>query len=223
MRPRQTPKTIHFLHLLLIGASTAMHAAANAQSPRPSNVPTVTVSPSTSTLLFQGHIYGPAFEQFDPKTSVWTVRFRSDGVDRAHAAGTALNEILFNFYGWNPAIDPKDIAQTYVAPRSGTRILGKFRAPDAVTRQPAYFVVSETVYPGEPDAFVNIIEITSSSFGAYAVTFSHFVPGENAEQRGKDWFLSAEGQAIAAAIDHFSVDPSWVRHFNEFPVSGSAP
>jgi hypothetical protein len=184
---------------------------------------TPTISPTTQTFAFEGHSYGPRAEDFDPATGVWTVRFRSDGISHTQATSTPPNEILLNFYGWHPATDPKDIAEAYIAPRPNIRILGKFQAPDDLTKRPAFFILSESIYPGEPDAFVNISEITSLGTGAYAVTFSHFVPGANAEQRGKDWYLSPEGHAVAAAIGHIAVDPAWEQHFASTPKPGSHP
>jgi hypothetical protein len=168
--------------------------------------------PSTKSFPFLNHNYGPKSEEFNPKTQVWTVRFRSDGTDHPHATSTPPDELLINFYGWNPATDPRDYADRFVAPRPNLKLLGKFQAADPVTQATAFFIVSETVYPGEPDAFLDVTKITSIEGGAYAITFQHFVPGDNAEQRGKDWYLSPEGQAAASAAGKIAVDPSWRQH-----------
>jgi hypothetical protein len=168
------------------------------------------VSPLSEMLSMEKRDYGPRTEEFDPETKVWTVHFRRDGDPPAFAE----EELIFNFYGWKPATSPEAIAQRFINRRDNLRILGKYAAPDDVTKATAYFIVSETLYPGEPDGYVNISKISSVGTGAYTVTFSKKISGTNVEEKGKAWFLSEEGQTISRAIDHVGVDPLWEEHFS---------
>ena len=180
-----------------------------APPPDHADSPALSVSPHSTTISFNQREYGPKTEKFNPETRVWTVRFSKDG----KPPGQTEKELIFNFYGWNPATFPKQIAEAYIGRRDNVKILGKFQAPDDVTKLPAYFIVSETLYPGEPGGFVNISKITSVGSGAYAVTFSKTIDGNNPAEKGKAWFLGPEGQAIAKAIGQIGVDESWELHF----------
>jgi hypothetical protein len=167
--------------------------------------------PRSTTISFNQREYGPKTEKFNPAPRVWTVRFSKDG----KPPGQTEEELIFNFYGWKAATSPMQIAEAYIGRRDNVKILGKFQAPDDVTKLPAYFIVSETLYPGEPGGFVNISKITSVGTGTYAVTFSKTIDGNNPAEKGKAWFLGAEGQAVAKAIGQVGVDESWEQHFSD--------
>ena len=166
------------------------------------------VSPVSEMLSIQGSNYGPRTEEFNPKTRVWTVRFRADGEPLA----TTEKELIFNFYGWGSGPTAKAIAEAFVSRRDNVHVLGNFEAPDDITKAPAYFIVSETLYPGESDGYVNISKVSSVGDGAYTVTFSKKISGTNVEQSGRAWFLGEEGQGISRAISHVGVDPGWQQY-----------
>ena len=167
------------------------------------------VSPLSEMLSMQNGNYGPRTEEFDPKTKIWTVHFRKDGEPPA----LANEELIFNFYGWKPATSTKNIAEAFVNRRDDVRIVGSFEAPDDVTKAPAYFIFSEAIDPGQPEAYIYISKISSVGGGAYTVTFSKKISGANSEEKGKAWFVSEEGQSISRAIAHVGVDPHWEEHF----------
>jgi hypothetical protein len=174
------------------------------------------VSPFSEMLSLQNRDYGPKTEEFDPATKVWTIYFRKDGEPPA----LSDQGLIFNFYGWKPATSPEAIAQAFVSRRDNVQILGKFQAPDDVTKAPAYFIVSETVYPGQTFGYVNISKITSVGSGAYTVTFSKKIAGStsaDAAEKGKAWFLSDEGQKISHAIDRVGVDTAWEEYLSKAP------
>jgi hypothetical protein len=170
-----------------------------------------TVSPLSETLHIEGRDFGPRTEEFDKNTKVWTVWFRKNGEPPGHS-----NEnVIFNFYGWNPPIAPEVIAKSFVSPRENVQILGRFRAPDDITKQPAYFVVSESLYPGETYGYVSISKITSAGSSAYTVTFTKVIAGpstEDVDKKVRAWLISAEGKAFSEAIGHVGVDPDWEQH-----------
>jgi hypothetical protein len=113
------------------------------------------VSPTSEMLRAEDRDFGPKTQEFNSSTNVWAVRFTKDG------APTALSEedLIFNFYGWNPATSPEAVAKAFVLPRENLRILGSFEAPDDITKARAYFVISETLYQGKTYGYVNISKI----------------------------------------------------------------
>lgn len=177
------------------------------------------VSPLTEMLSIQNQDFGPKTEELDTKTKVWSVYFRRNG----EPAATTDEELIFNFYGWNPPTSAASIASAFINRNDNVRILGKFEAPDDLTRQPAYFIVSETLYPGETYGFLNISKISSVGTGAYTVTFCKKISGGNIEEKGKAWVTSKEGQDIAQLVGHIGVDASWEQHFASQSTTATVP
>jgi hypothetical protein len=172
------------------------------------------VDPLSEMLRVANRDFGPRTEEFDPKTKVWTVRFNKDGLPPSQSE----ESLLFNFYGWNPPVSPEAIANAFISPREDLHILGKFGAPDEITKARAYFIVSETLYPGEKYGYLNISKITSVGKSAYTVTFTRVIMGESTKEiaeKGKAWYLSEEGKAISDTVNRTGVDASWEEHFAE--------
>ena len=136
--------------------------------------------------------------------------FRRDG----EPAATSEEELIFNFYGWEPAISPSSVAKAFVNRRDNVQILGKFEALDEVTKAPAYYIVSESLYPADREAYVNISKISSVGSGAYTVTFSKKITGPQLDEEGKAWYLSPEGQAISRAVSSVGVDSTWQEYLS---------
>jgi hypothetical protein len=169
------------------------------------------VSPTSEMLRVKDRDFGPKTEEFDRKTKVWTVRFRKDG----EPPGLSEEDLIFNFYGWKPATSPEAIAKAFISPRENLHILGKFEAPDDITKAPAYFIVSETLYPGETYGYLNISKISSVGSGAYTVTLAKKITGTstaNIAEEGRVWFISEEGKAITRVVDHVGIDPTWEQY-----------
>ena len=172
------------------------------------------IAPRSEMLRVANRDFGPKTEEFDPKTKVWTVRFNKDGLPSSQSE----ESLLFNFYGWNPPVSPEVIANAFVTPREDLHILGKFGAPDEITKARAYFIVSETLYPGEKYGYLNISKITSVGGSTYTVTFTKVITGKSTKkiaENGKAWYLSKEGTAFWDAVLRVSVDASWKEHFAE--------
>ena len=170
------------------------------------------VSPLSEMLRVEDGDFGPKTEEFDPKTKVLTIYFRKNG----EPAGLSEEDLILNFYGWKPPMSPEAIARAFISPRKSLHILGKFTAPDDLTRVPAYFIVSQTLYPGKTYGYVNISKITSVGSGTYTVTFDKRIAGTSAasiEESGRAWLISAKGKAISQAVGHVGVDPQWEQHF----------
>ena len=161
-------------------------------------------------VSIQNRDYGPRTEAFDPETRVWTVYFRRDG----EPAATSEEELIFNFYGWEPAISPSSVAKAFVNRRDNVQILGKFEAPDELTKAPAYFIVSEHLYAADREAYINISKISSVGTGAYTVTFSKKITGPQLDEECKAWYLSPEGKAISRAVSHVGVDSTWQEYLS---------
>ena len=170
------------------------------------------IDPLSEMLRIEDRDFGPETEEFNPKTKVWTVWFRKNG----EPPGLSDEDLILNFYGWKPPTSAEVIAKAFINPRENLHILVKFTAPDDITREPAYFIVSETLYPGETHGYVNISKITSVGSGTYTVTFAKKIAGTstaNIEERGRAWLISAEGEAISQAVGHVGVNPQWEQHF----------
>jgi hypothetical protein len=169
------------------------------------------VAPLSEMLRFQTQDFGPKTEEYDSDTKVWSVWFRKNGQPPARSEA----DVIFNFYGW-PGSSPETIARAFLRPRQDLRIIGKFEAPDDVTKKPAIFVVSETLYPNETYGYVNLSKITSFGSGTYTVTFAKKLTGDSTaeiERKGVAWFLSEEGKATFDTIGHVGVDRAWEQYF----------
>ena len=170
------------------------------------------VSPISEMLRLEDHDFGPKTEEFDPRARVWTVYFRKDG----EPASLSDEDLIFNFYGWNPSTSPEGIAQALLKPRENLNIIWKFEAPDDLTKTPAYFFISETQYPGETFAYVNITKISSAGGGAYAVTLDKKITDTSfadIDKKCKAWLISEEGKASTTELGHIGADPAWEQHF----------
>jgi hypothetical protein len=169
------------------------------------------VAPLSGMLRFQNQDFGPKTEEYDPNTKVWTVWFRKDGKPSA----LSEEDLILNFYGW-PGPTPDTIVQAFVRPRQDLRVIGKFEAPDDLTKAPAFFIVSQTLYADETYGYVNSSKITSVGNGTYTVTLAKKINGNSIadiESKGKAWFLGEEGQATSRAISLVGVDRSWEQYF----------
>jgi hypothetical protein len=169
------------------------------------------VTPLSEMLRVQDRDFGPKTEEFDRETKVWTVWFRKDGEPPA----LSDEDLIFNFYGWKPATSPEAIAKAFISPRENLYILGKLEAPDDITKAPAYFIVSETLYPGKTYGYVNVSKISSVGSGAYTVTFAKKITGTSTAdigEKGRVWFIGEEGKAITRVVDHVGIDPMWEQY-----------
>jgi len=172
------------------------------------------VSPDSEMLRVEDRDFGPKTVEFDRKTKVWTVWFRKDG----KPPEVSDEDLIFNFYSWKPATSPEAIANAFVSPRENLHILGEFEAPDDITKAPAYFIVSETLYPGETYGYVNISKISSVGSGAYTVTLAKKITGTSTAdigEKGRVWFISEEGKAITDVVGHVGVDPAWEQYLTQ--------
>jgi hypothetical protein len=167
------------------------------------------VTPLSAMLSVQNNDFVPRTEEFDPKTKVWTVRFRKDGEPEA----TAEQELIFNFYGWRNGPSAQSIATAFVRRRDNVQVLGSFEAPDDLTRLPAYIVVSETIYPGDSYGYVNISKISSVGSGAFTVTYTKKISGPDMARKGAAWLLTPEGKAFMRTVEDVGVDPGWEQYF----------
>jgi hypothetical protein len=170
------------------------------------------ISPLSEMLRIEDGDFGPRTEEFNPKTKVLTIWFRKNG----EPPGLSDEDLILNFYGWKPPTSPDVIASSFISPRESLHILAKFTAPDDITREPAYFIVSKTFYRGKTYGYINVSKITSVGSGAYTVTFDNRIAGTSAaniEESGRAWLISARGKAIFQAVGHVGVDPQWEQHF----------
>jgi hypothetical protein len=169
------------------------------------------VGPLTEMLRLQNQDFGPKTEEYDTSTKVWTVWFRKDG----QPPPLSEADLIFNFYGW-PGPSPETMANAFIRPRDNLKVLGSFEAPDELTKKPAFFIVSLTLYPDEAYGYVNISKISSVGSGTYTVTLTKKITGASMreiEQKGKAWYLSEEGQATSRTVGHLGTDPSWEQYF----------
>jgi hypothetical protein len=171
------------------------------------------VAPLSEMLRFQNQDFGPKTEKYNPETNAWTVWFRKDG----QPAQLSEADLIINFYGW-PGPSPDIVAKAFVPPRQDIHVIGQFEAPDELTKEPAYFIVSQTLYPDETYGYVNISKITSVGNGTYTVTLTKKITGSSTpdiERKGKAWSLSDEGKAASRNLGNVGVDRSWQEYFEQ--------
>jgi len=169
------------------------------------------VSPVTEMLRFQNRDYGPKTEEFDATTKIWTVYYMENG----ERPDLAEEELILNFYGWEPPRSPESIAEAFINRSDNVRTLWKFKAPDDLTKAVAYFFLSESAYPKQLYAYANISKITSAGRSAYSVTFSKKISGTSAadvDHKVRSWLLSEECRVTTIAIGRVGVDASWQEH-----------
>jgi hypothetical protein len=162
------------------------------------------ISSMEAMVRFNGRDFGPKDEEFDPGTRVWTEYF--DG------SANGDDSLIFNFYGWEPPSSPESVAETFIAPRQGLKIIWKFQAPDDVTKAPAFFIVSETDRSEKGYGYVNLSKITSAGTSAYTVTYTKKFPCKNADSldaKVKVWLLSDESKAIRSELGRVGADSGW--------------
>jgi hypothetical protein len=172
------------------------------------------VSPTTDMLLFNGNSYGPKTEEFDPTTKVWTEYYTRNG----EAPEIPEEELIFNFYGWDPATSADAIAKAFINRGDSVKILAKFAAPDDLTRTLAYTIVSETPHPGRSYSYVNVTKITSAGSGTYAVTFSKKIVADGTADLTRaagSWVLSEEGQTVLTGIHSVGVNAEWQEYLTK--------
>jgi hypothetical protein len=172
------------------------------------------ITPTTATINFDHRAFGPRDEEFDPVTKVWTEYYD----EKAVGSDAPEEELIFNFYGWQPPVAPESIAETYISRRDNVQIIGKFQAPDDVTKAAAYFIVSEATFKNKPYGYLNIGKITSIGNSAYMVTFTKRIFGANnaeIDARAKSWFTSAEGKAAFSEIGKIGVNASWQEYLSK--------
>lgn len=173
----------------------------------------VDVGPISEMLRFQNQDFGPRTEEYNSKTNVWTEWFRKDG----QPAQLSDADLIFNFYGW-PGPSPDIVANAFVRPRQDIHVIGQFEAPDDLTKAPAYFIVSQTLYSDETYGYVNISKITSVGNGTFTVTLAKKIAGSSTadiDRKGKAWILSDEGKAASRSIGNVGVDGSWQQYFEQ--------
>jgi hypothetical protein len=171
------------------------------------------VAPLSEMLRFQNQDFGPKTEKYNSETNVWTVWFRKD----SQPAQLSEADLIFNFYGW-PGPSPDTVAKAFVRPRQDIQVIGQFEAPDDLTKEPAYFIVSQTLYPDETYGYVNISKIASIGNGTYTVTLAKKIRGSSApdiEHNCKAWFLSDEGKAASRSLGNVGADLSWQQYFEQ--------
>jgi hypothetical protein len=175
------------------------------------------VSPTTEMFQFGTGDYGPKTEEFDPLKKVWTVRYkREDQSTNLHP-----DELIFSFYGSKPPTSPESVVQAFVKKNDHVQILGQLQVADEVTKSPAYIILSETRYKGDPFALVTVSKTTSLGRSAYTVTFSKRISGiSNAdlEKNLKSWLSGDEVRAIELGIVHVGVDTEWQGYLTEPPA-----
>ena len=162
------------------------------------------VSSMESMVRFNSRDFGPRDEEFDPGSRVWTEYF--------DASANGDDSLIFNFYGWEPPSSPESVAEAYIAPRKGLKIIWKFQAPDDVTKAPAFFIVSETDRSEKGYGYVNLSKITSAGTSAYTVTYTKKFPckgADNLDTKVKAWLLSDESKAISSELGRVGVDSGW--------------
>jgi len=176
------------------------------------------VDPIMSPMLrFVGEDFGPQIIQFGNDDKVWTAYYTLDGQDLQNPD----EELIFNFYLqniWaNQVITAKDIAATYVQ-NSGTSIIYKFTAPDTITKNTAYFILSDVLYPQQNYAYAYITKISSIQSSAFAVTYSKKITGSgtNLQKNINDWLAQDLGlkNGVSVEIGSVEVEPSWIGYLS---------
>ena len=110
------------------------------------------VGPISEMLHLDNQDFGPKTEEYDPKTTVWTVWFRKDG----QAPALSESDLIFNFYGWPGSVPGIRCNDFYHPAAKRQHPLEIQSFPDNLTKKPAYIMVSETLYTDANYGYMNI-------------------------------------------------------------------
>ena len=115
------------------------------------------VSPLSYMVSMQNRDDGPRTESFHPETRVWTVYFRRGWRTGGHfGRGADLQFLRLGNLQSHPARSQR-LSSTGA---TNAQIVGKFEAPDELKKAPAYYIVSESLYPADR-AVICISKISS--------------------------------------------------------------
>jgi len=169
---------------------------------------TAHISPIAEEVRFDSRNFLRDTPEFDPATRVWTVYF--DPVspsDQEH-----VDELALNFYGWDPAQLPADIAKAFVSPRPNIKILSTFAAPDTGSKELFYYVVSLNMILSRSYGYVDLTRIGPVAGSAFAVTYGRKFQAHSADEllaKAEAWLLSDTGKAIEKELRQVGVDSNW--------------
>jgi hypothetical protein len=169
---------------------------------------TAHISPIAEEVRFDRRDFLRDTPEFDHATRVWTVYF--DPVspsDQEH-----VDELVLNLYGWNPAPLPADIARAFVSPRPNIKILFKFAAPDAESKELFYYVVSLNMIPSRSYGYIDLTRIGPVAGSAFAVTYGRKFQANSADEllaKAEAWLLSDTGKTIEKELNKVGVDSDW--------------
>jgi hypothetical protein len=174
------------------------------------------VDPVYSPMIrFVGKDFGPQTIEFSKDTKVWTAYYPLDGQGPADPD----EELIFNFYLkniWtNGSITAKDAADNYVQ-NSNTDIIYKFTAPDTITKNAAYSIYSDKIYPQQNYAYIYVTKISSIQDSAFAVTYSKKITGDGANLKDdvNNWLAQDLKGGASTEIGNVEVDPSWINYLS---------
>ena len=175
------------------------------------------VSQLDQMLRFNGENFGPQDTQFSQDTNVWSSYFTLNG----QGLTNPNEELIFNFYLQNvwasSTVSAKDVANVFAnsfSRDSNSTVLYKFTAPDTITKNPDYFIFSDTIYPDQNYGYIYIAKISSIQNSAFSVLYAKRFIGDATDLQNdiNSWLAqdlkSAHG--LSSAVGNIGVDASWL-------------
>ena len=175
------------------------------------------VSTSTPMLRFTNEDFKFEWITFDDGNKVWEVYYPLNG----QSSDNFNEELYFNLYPDNVwkkgVVTAKDVADDYIK-RADTYIIHKFTAPDPITKNDAYFILSEALYPQDTYTNAYITKISTVKGGAYSVIYVKKITGNesNIEDIVNKWFIQdlKLKDGVSIEIGNISIDPSWISNLS---------
>jgi hypothetical protein len=159
--------------------------------------------------------YGPYAVSKDDQTKMRTVSYPQ----RGQITITADELIIFNFYlqgvwGGDKKFSAEDVVNVSLKgqEQNGYTLEYKFEAPDKTTKKPAYFILSDIVYPDQGYGIAYFSKISTVDDDIYSVTFSKQFNGNNKEEIYQNilkWVT--DDSEIINRISDLSPDDSWLK------------
>lgn len=179
------------------------------------------VSPRDKIIKFGDKSYGPYITKQDLYTGVRSVYYPLLGQKTVEAD----EEVILNFYiqgVWaDEVFTARDFANQFVngSENDGDYILDHFEAPDPVTKEPAFYIVSYAIYPDLEYGYVFLSKITSIKNDVYSVLLSKKFVGTEMDLKNKmtEW-LEKEGDYYQTVVADIKPDNSWIELSDNFPI-----
>ena len=179
------------------------------------------VTPLDQMLRLEAKDFGPQKIEFTKDTDVLSAYFvlNGQGLEKPD------EELIFNFYlqnVWaNGTVSAEHVAQV-VADSYGqsntSQVINKFTAPDTITKNPAFFIFSDVLYPDDGYGYLYVTKISSLQGSAFSVTYSRkfTASAANLQSDINNWLLQdlKLNDGYSKEVENIGVDSAWLTYLS---------